>query len=87
LFLLPHQLKTIKPSSIPDDNVTNRFMSKKKKITPPEELPKPEKHPEWIPATDPEEPLNVPEVDPDSIPGETPEEEPPFEVPTPGERP
>lgn len=53
-----------------------------KPVTPP-----PKKEPEIIPPADPEEPLQVPEVDPEIIPDEDPYENPPYEIPEPGEGP
>jgi hypothetical protein len=50
------------------------------------EFPKPEILPEKIPVSDPEEPI-APEIDPNVIPDEDPFENPPFEIPEPGEGP
>lgn len=60
-------------------------MAARKKITPPDEVPSPGKHPEVVPQSDPEEPV-LPE-EPDFEPEEDPYETPPFEVPPPGEGP
>lgn len=59
-----------------------------KKIIPgkPIEIPNPGKYPEADPVFDPEEPI-VPEEDPDIIPEEDPFENPPYEIPDPGEGP
>jgi hypothetical protein len=61
-------------------------MAKKTKKDKPLEAPLPGKQPEIKPPADPEEPL-VPEEDPDIIPDEEPEENPPYEIPPPGEGP
>ncbi len=53
---------------------------------PPGIVLEPAKKPEIIPPLDPEEPLPPPE-DPDIVPDEDPFENPPYEVPEPGEGP
>lgn len=60
-----------------------------KKATPdkPVEVPQTPLKPEVKPPDDPEEPFIIPEEDPDFIPEEEPFEEPPYEVPSPGEGP
>ena len=59
-----------------------------KKLVPlaPSEFPDPDKYPETKPAFEPNEPI-PPEEDPDSIPDEDPFENPPHEIPVPGEGP
>lgn len=52
----------------------------------PLEIPVPEKKPEIPVPADPEEPL-IPVEDPEIIPDEDPFENPPYEVPEPGEGP
>lgn len=52
----------------------------------PGELPEPIKHPEILQPVDPDE-LRIPEEDPDIIPDEDPFENPPDEMPEPGEGP
>jgi len=52
----------------------------------PIEIPSPAKHPEIRLPVDPEEPV-VPVEDPDIIPDEDPFENPPYEIPEPGEGP
>lgn len=61
-------------------------MAKKKQPNKPPEIPKPKTKPEITPV-DPEEPLNVPNEDPEIIPDEDPFENPPNEIPPPGEGP
>lgn len=58
-------------------------MKKKEK---PVEIPKPQEPHEIRPSEVPPQPA-VPEFDPDIIPEEDPENEPPYEVPEPGEGP
>ena len=63
-----------------------QIMGKPKKTISPEEIPAPDKHaPDIIPQADPEEPV-LP-AEPDFIPEEDPYDTPPYEVPTPSERP
>ncbi|HMU46833.1 MAG TPA: hypothetical protein PKC72_10720 [Chitinophagaceae bacterium] len=50
------------------------------------EIPDPVKMPEKEKPVDPEEPL-IPEEDPDILPEEDPFENPPYEMPAPGEGP
>ena len=59
-----------------------------KKITPdkPVEIPKPLVIPEWDSPVDPDEPV-IPLEDPEIIPDEDPFENPPYEIPEPGEGP
>lgn len=59
-----------------------------KKIIPekPVEVPKPALIPEWDNPVDPDE-LIIPDEDPEIIPDEDPFENPPFEIPEPGEGP
>lgn len=61
-------------------------MAKTKKQDKPFEIPSPGKHPETKPVYDPEDPI-PPEEDPDMIPDDDPFENPPHEIPVPGERP
>ena len=61
-------------------------MKKRQPIVPPPEIAPPLREPETPKPYDPEEPL-IPEEDPDVIPEEDPFETPPYEVPSPGERP
>lgn len=61
-------------------------MEKKKTPGKPFEIPSPKKHHEIEPPSDPEVPI-FPEEDPDIIPDEDPFENPPTEVPPPGESP
>jgi hypothetical protein len=59
-------------------------MAKKTKKT--IEIPLPEKYPETKPHTDPKEPI-IPEEYPGIVPDEDPFGTPPYEIPSPGERP
>ena len=62
-------------------------MGKYKQPDKPVEIPKLDKHPEIVMPIDPEEPFVIPEEDPDLIPDETIFDEPPYELPIPGEGP
>ena len=55
--------------------------------TPPPDFPEPGRQPEAPKPVDPEDPLPVPEDDPNFIPDEDPFENPPDEMPVPGEGP
>lgn len=61
-------------------------MPKEKQPTKPAEINPPGKLPEIAPPVDPEDPV-IPVEDPDIIPDEDPFENPPYEIPQPGEGP
>lgn len=60
-------------------------MAKHKLPSAPEEIPFPSRNPEIVPGNDPEDP-SLPK-EPDIIPEEDPFENPPAEIPPPGEGP
>jgi hypothetical protein len=64
----------------------NHIMDKKIFPDKPEEVPTPPK-PEVVPEKVPEKMPDIPEEDPDIIPEEDPYEQPPVEIPPPGEGP
>jgi hypothetical protein len=61
-------------------------MPRKNQPVKPGEMPEPLKHPEILQPVDPDE-LRTPVEDPDIIPDEDPFENPPDEMPEPGEGP